>query len=358
MVSSRGAPTFPVVMDLNVLPLRLMSPAKQYGIDLRSRLDAPPAVLPSSDGRSLVTDFVSKQELTSQLTDIYAHGFRIATLYDDPGTLWDAVDLYKASGLNSLTISTKARATPRRSRSSGNLAMKIRCCIMRLRPRFRMRRPYGRAQRRRAAGNDLYHAPGGIRCVCGQYGVARLQPRFVLCPAASALQRCACLVERDWWYWSATDENPRANRVSCGFLLWRANLYGAFVPDYQTAYGADPYDQSNAGASPLKLAFRPQMLTYPVQGGVLDTVKWEAAREGITDVRYLTTMFAAMRECKDAHIDPDLTAEAVTYVKTLLDRPLALMTDTDFDTARAKIANYAIRLRTDVDAYNKAHHIQ
>ena len=65
------------------------------------------------------------------------------------------------------------------------------------------------------------------------------------------------------------------------------------------------------------------MLTYPVRGGVLDTLQWEACREGVTDVRYLTTMYAALRECKDAHIAKPLVGEAEAYVKTFLTKPLA-----------------------------------
>ena len=140
-----------------------------------------------------------------------------------------------------------------------------------------------------------------------------------------------------------------------GVLLWKANLYGAFLPDYQTAFGTDPYDETSAGACPSKIAFRPLMLTYPVKDGVLDTLQWEACREGVTDVRYLTTMYAALRECKDAHIAKPLTTEAETYVKTFLTKPLANLPEGQYDTFRTHVASYAIRLRTTVDAYNKAH---
>ena len=99
VVSGRGLAPFTVRAVLNVLPLRLLSPAKQYGIDLRSRLDPPPATLPSSDGHGLVTDFVSKDTLDRQLADIYAHGFTIASLYDSPDTLWNAVNEYRTYGL-------------------------------------------------------------------------------------------------------------------------------------------------------------------------------------------------------------------------------------------------------------------
>ena len=100
------------------------------------------------------------------------------------------------------------------------------------------------------------------------------------------------------------------------------------------------------------------MLTYPVKGGVLDTLQWEACREGVNDVRYLTTMYAAMRECKDAHIAKPLVEEAETYVKTFLDKPLANLPEPQYDTFRTGVMNYAIQLRRAVDTYNKAHGIR
>jgi hypothetical protein len=100
------------------------------------------------------------------------------------------------------------------------------------------------------------------------------------------------------------------------------------------------------------------MLSYPVQGGVIDTVQWEAVREGISDVRYLTTMYAALRECKDNHVAPALVSEAESYATAFLDKPLGLLSDSDFQDARAKIAGYAVNLRKAVDAYYKAHPAQ
>ena len=64
------APPPAMRLDVNVLPLRLLSPAKQYGLDLRSRLDPAPAALPSPDGHAFVTDFVTPSVLDAQLADI------------------------------------------------------------------------------------------------------------------------------------------------------------------------------------------------------------------------------------------------------------------------------------------------
>jgi hypothetical protein len=160
--------------------------------------------------------------------------------------------------------------------------------------------------------------------------------------------------KHDWWYWEAASEDAHSNRASAGWLLWRSNLYGAYIPAYQTCFGTDPYDESSAGANASQIAFRPQMLTYPAKDGVIDTVQWEAVREGINDARYLTTMYAAARECKDIHIQPDLVNSALAYATSFEQGPLLLLSEQDYDNARAKIADYAVKLRAALDAYYKA----
>jgi len=137
-------------------------------------------------------------------------------------------------------------------------------------------------------------------------------------------------------------------------LLWKANLYGAFVGDYETAYSTDPFDDS-IQPSGKNAAFRPQMLTYPVQDGLISTVQWEAIREGVTDVRYLTTYFAALRECKDNHVAGDLVKSSAADVAAFLAKPLDQLSDADLQAGRFMIATYAAKLRGILDAYYVTH---
>ncbi len=348
-----------VRVALTVLPLRLLSPAKQYGVDLRSRLDPAPATVPSADGRNLATDFVTKDVLGRQLLDIYAHGFTIASLYDSSDTLMDAVAAYKNNGLGTAYNLYKGDSDPqaieklRGTNQSPTLTYYAdpepnAAASARMGPLSKLGIPNATY----IPHQDDFKALGATTDIA-VYNRDSEYPQQLL---RTNGQRVS--MTRDWWYWPASSEDPKTNRADTGLLLWKSNLYGAFLPDYQTAFGVDPYDETSAGAPPSKIAFRPLMLTYPVKGGVLDTLQWEACREGVTDVRYLTTMYAALRECKDAHIAKPLTTEAETYVKTFLTKPLANLPEGQYDTFRAKTATYAIRLRSAVDAYNKAHGIR
>ena len=359
LVSGRGFAPFTVRTVLNVLPLRLLSPAKQYGIDLRSRLDAPPAPLPSADGRDLVTDFVSKDTLDRQLADIYAHGFTIASLYDSPETLWNAVNEYRDYGFGTPYNLYKGDGDPKaveKARGEHQAPALTyytdpepnAAAASRMAPLSKAGIPNATYIPRQSDFGAL-----GTTTDIAVYNRDSAYPQQLL---RNKGQRVSMI--RDWWYWPAADSDPVTDRVDAGLLLWRSNLYGAFLPDYQTAFGADPYDESSAGAAPSRAAFRPAMLTYPVKGGVLDTLQWEACREGVTDVRYLTTMYAALRECKDNHIAKARVAEAEGYVKAFLDKPIATLPESQLDGFRAKVADYAIQLRRELDAYNKVHDVR
>jgi len=360
IVTGRGLPT-PVVVRVTLIvpPLRLLSAAKQYGVDLRSRLDPAPAVLPAADGSACVTDFVTKDVLDAQLADLYAHGFTIASLYDSTSTLVDAVSEYQKYGLGTSYNLYKGDGDPL-AMEKDRMARRGPALTYYTPPEPNEAASARMAPLTKLGIPNMTYIPKqddftvlGTTTDIAVYNRDSAYPQQLLRTNGQRMS-----MTRDWWYWPATNEDPKTNRIDSGVLLWKSNLYGAFLPDYQTAFGSDPYDETSAGAGPSKIAFRPLMLTYPVSGGVLDTLQWEACREGVTDVRYLTTMYAALRECKDAHIAKPLTTEAETYVKTFLTKPLANLPESQYDGFRSKIATYAIALRKSVDTYNKAHGIR
>jgi hypothetical protein len=324
-------------------------------IDLRSRLDTPPAVVPSVDGHDLVTDFVTKDILDLQLADIAAHGIRIASLHDSQATLWDALADYKSSNIAGPYVyegsgDPEAVEADRKAHSASDfyyqldtLTASTTAAIMADRAKSGLQTAaYIAHQKDFDALQDNLDVPIYYR--------DEAYPQQLLQTHGERTSS-----KRDWWYWFAGNGDAHANRYSAGYLLWRANLYGAFVPVYQLAFGTDPYDETSSGADPAHALFRPEMLTYPAKDGILDTVQWEAVREGITDVRYLTTYYSAMRECKDKHIQKALVAESEAYVKDFIDKALVILPDSEYDNARSKIAHYAVKLRKAVDAYDKAH---
>jgi len=353
VLRSAGNAPISVPIDVKILPMRLMNPAKQYAIDLRSRLDPAPDTVPAADGSAFVTDFVSPDVLKEQLEDIVDHGVHYTSIHDPVSTLWDAYDDRVAAGFLPPFV-YQGSSDPHDVESQRNDHHAGEFIY------YEDPSNSGESKLATLAKNGLPTAT--YVDDSAEYDNLQDDLDTVIynrdCDYSEQLIRThgkRVSMKHDWWYWNATNDDPHANRYSAGFLLERSHLYGAFIPVYQLAFGTDPYDDSSPGAPDAYALYRPEMLTYPTAHGVIDTIQWEAVREGINDDRYLTTMYAALRECKDAHVAKKASDDAQAFITAFMDKPLALLSDADYEAARAKIAGYAVTLRTTVDAYNRAH---
>ena len=350
-LTSTTAESISIPITVKVLPLRLLSPAKQYVVDLRSIVAPAPNQLPSSDGQQLVTDYVTESQYQAQLADINEHGIRIATLAGPSASLLDEVTQFKNDRfLGPFVYSGDDTVTDLESvRKSADLP-----AITYLIPPDNenataeldaVHKVGESAASFVTSNNDESDLASGV-----DIPIYNRDSTYAQELVTSNGDRKSS--KRDWWYWNAASDNGLDNRLSAGYWLWKSKLYGAFIPQYQEAYGSDPRDLKSTGAVGIFSKMHPQMLTYPTADGVIDTVNWELIREGITDVRYLTTMYTALRECKDAHISAKLVQEAEAYADSLLTPPMALIQGRDVEQSRLKIADYAVRLREAVDSYN------
>ena len=96
-------------------------------------------------------------------------------------------------------------------------------------------------------------------------------------------------------------------------------FYGAFPGPYQfIPEGVDPYAAFADDADGKDNL--PQMSTFPIKGGVLDTLQWEAVREGVDDIRYIGVLKGYIRELKDAKRRKDATDYAESYLKGQVDK--------------------------------------
>ena len=356
LLSMSDGPVATVPLDVEVLPIRLMSPAKEYVINLRSRVDDAPAALPSADGQDLVTDFVNRDMLDKQLADIADHGVHKVTVRGTDPSVWDVLPDYKSAGFRPPYVYTGPSdpAQMEAARAAHGAPDFL----------YFARPADDEAQKLAALAKQGLQTTAYVAHQDDFAALADNLPYVIYDRDSEYPQQLIrthgqrTSAKHDWWYWQAASEDCVSNRLTAGWLLTRSKLYGGFIADYQASFGTDPYDEMSTGAPGQLSSFRPQMLTYPAKDGVIDTLQWEAVREGVNDTRYLTTFYSALRECKDNHVAKDVVAEAEAYATSFLDKPLTLLSDEDYQQARQKIAQYAVKLRMAVDAYYKAHPAQ
>ncbi len=123
-------------------------------------------------------------------------------------------------------------------------------------------------------------------------------------------------------------EEPETYRRNYGLALWKAGYDGAMNYAYQHNFGDIYVDDDHE-------TFRDHVFAYPTVDGVIDTIQWEGFREGVDDVRYVTTLLKAIENAtgdKD-----DLAKEAKEWVGTI-------DPDGDLQTIRAEMVKWILRL--------------
>jgi len=86
-------------------------------------------------------------------------------------------------------------------------------------------------------------------------------------------------------------ENPVVYRRNFGLVLWKYDYDGATTNAYQHTFGMTWNDFDHP-------RYRAHTIAYPTVDGVIDTIAWEGYREGVDDVRYVTTLQRAIEQAQ------------------------------------------------------------
>lgn len=86
-------------------------------------------------------------------------------------------------------------------------------------------------------------------------------------------------------------ENPEIYRRNFGLALWKAGYDGSMDYAYQKNYGSIWNDFDNP-------RYREETFTYPTSDGLISTVQWEGFRQGVNDVRFLSTLLNRIDKLK------------------------------------------------------------
>ncbi len=313
MLRSAGkSARLPLIVE--VLPFALMRPSKQYSVTR----------VPLSDGQCCVPTTAAVAELRV-LREIGIGSLCLDTIPDDPSTLEETM---RAAGLRGPVlvpydqtgaVTTTAPsgepapariAPPGRGFNPGNLAPSIRW--------------YGLWTTAPPSLETMaaWRAGGGrVACRLDDPG-ATAGVDLPIFTAASAT--CARLMERagpvgasttGWWEWDAGAATRLENRLRCGALLWKSGLSGALIEIAPDAPGKPDW--------PLR---------------------WEGVRQGVLDSRYLTTLFAFMRQVKDMDRQNRLPGEAEEAVVATLNELAKQPSEAAVERFRAIVVTWINRL--------------
>ncbi|MFB3885570.1 MAG: hypothetical protein ACE144_10105 [Thermodesulfobacteriota bacterium] len=268
-------------LSLEVLPFVLPKPNKIYLIYFRGRV-----------ARTGGAEYLPESIYLNQLRDIREHGFNGVTIYEkDLKNAEEALRRIQQIGLSGPVIQMTAFMTKEIIDLAPfvNLSDKFGH-----RPFF-----YGQDEPNRPEKMKIHILKSkAIRSARGKVVTAITKDWNSQLNTQEPLDwvnfdLCADLVprkERDnqiqTYYWQTWAETPLLHRLYGGFFLWNSGYDGIFPYVYQAFASESPYQTDVRPPRNLKVF----NTTYPSQDCPISTLQWEALREGIDDVRYLTLL--------------------------------------------------------------------
>ncbi len=171
-----------------------------------------------------------------------------------------------------------------------------------------------------------------------------------------------------YYHWAAHMEKPNVHRVLAGFYLWKSGAAGIAPYCYQhlPVHPNSPYDDFDDWEPGFVIGgtaddYKDHLATYPARTGVVPTLQWEGMGEGITDLRYVTTVDELLvaadavagpkaEECVKVRATLDELAAAISL--TAVDvasetstEPYPHLTGGDLSRFRARLASHALALQ-------------
>jgi hypothetical protein len=284
---------------LKVLPIRLTAPSLEYCLYYTGELDEMGIGSISSTKKSL-------SQLRAEFADIRRHGVSNLTIYQDPSSLTALERLLQErrfAGLDNRRIYLVGLNTGNYT-ATADVARRVDlvgAIRRRLGGKFGVTAfyVYGVDEaddktilRQRAAWDSFraagarifaaaWHLTPAARYYAGRIDLLVLGSE----PEPAAISFFKKSGTRVYLYNQpqAGLEDPAVYRRNYGFRAWADGFDGVMDYAYQRSMGFIWNDFDNAD-------YRDTTFTYPTSDGVIDTIAWEGFREGIDDVRYVTSL--------------------------------------------------------------------
>ncbi|MDP7396455.1 MAG: hypothetical protein QGF67_11610 [Lentisphaeria bacterium] len=320
-VRPQNAPEMIMPLRIKVLPFELEESALIYSIFYRGQLTT------GQEG-SIDTNWKSPQQYLAELRDLKAHGVTHPTMFQDFGNrqLFDrAMELRRQVGIVNdplYAVGIGTRDAPTSAAALEALKKKVRAGLAQVREHG-IKELYivakdeaeGEALKaERPAFKAVHEAGAKVFVACGAATFAVIGDLLDLAVSSGG-------EDPEKWHgvghliFSYANpqvgiEQPETYRRNYGLGLWKGGYDGAMDYAYQHAFGPSFYADDDAN-------WRDYVFAYPTVDGVIDTIQWEGFREGVDDVRYLTTLLKEIERAKAADDKDALAKEAEEWVATM-----------------------------------------
>jgi hypothetical protein len=142
-------------------------------------------------------------------------------------------------------------------------------------------------------------------------------------------------------------EQPHTYRRNYGLALWKAGYAGGMDFCYAESDWNDFSDRE----------YRDHNMVYPSGDRMVDTLQWEGYREGVDDVRYLSTLLKAIEKAQEIEALAKQAAAAKRWVQSInvtdtlgWDGFREGVDDADLDRLRRKIAVWIVKLSREIES--------
>ena len=337
-----------LALTAEVLPFELLPPYYTSSMDYHGR--------PGSGKGTIGSWGKSWAQFRADLTNMVAHGLRNCQHYSiRPAILGEVLKVREEVGMDNRTLYLKNTVPIGNATAPEALARIKRDVRMVLEltkahgtetvyfygidekrgEELRAQRPAWEAVRE--AGGKIFVAGGGDNIEM----MGDIQDMHVRAgrPNAEEVARWHAYGHRIFCYANPQTgvEDPVVYRRNFGLLLWKYDYDGAATNAYQHTFGTTWNDFDHR-------TYRAHTIAYPTVDGVVDTIAWEGYREGVDDVRYVTTLQEAVKQA--GTLGDSARAGAVASARDYLSK-LKAGTDVetgDLDAIRGEIVEHLLRL--------------
>jgi hypothetical protein len=332
---------------VDVLPFELDAPRQIYSIYYRGQLQP--------DKPTISSEYKSAEQMTAELKDMQAHGISNPTVYQYFGhsriaeaLIKDALKLRSDVGFTADTLYFLGMNTGISSTTTerAELAQRVRQLIELARP-FGIKDVYiygideaeGEKLLAQRKAWEAVHEAGAKIYVAGRTGnfhkVGDVLDLLVAAyePNKEEADKYHNIGHQVFNYANPQVgvENPEAYRRNYGLLLWQNDYDGAMDYAYQHSFGSIWNDFDGK--------YRDHVFAYPTTNGVIDTIAWEGFREGVDDVRYVTTLQKRIKRAMQTGTPQqrNTAKEAQEFLDRLKSLPSGSL---DINDAREKMTRY------------------